>query len=88
MRQLGGRVNGHAVEHLAVPGAKVRTVAGNQNIALQSHGVLVFIPAAITGTSVGATFGVAVPFFLILVLGLALLTYVPWISLALVHALF
>ncbi len=52
------------------------------------YGVLVFIPAAITGTSVGATFRAAMPFFLILVFGLALLTYVPWISLALVHAFF
>jgi C4-dicarboxylate transporter DctM subunit len=52
------------------------------------YGVLVFIPAAVTGTSVGATFRAAMPFFVMLVFGLALLTYVPWISLALVHAFF
>jgi C4-dicarboxylate transporter DctM subunit len=50
--------------------------------------VLVFIPAAVTGTSVGATFRAAMPFFVMLVFGLALLTYVPSISLALVHAFF
>jgi tripartite ATP-independent transporter DctM subunit len=52
------------------------------------YGVLVFIPAAVTGTSVGATFRAAMPFFVMLVFGLALLTYVPSISLALVHAFF
>jgi tripartite ATP-independent transporter DctM subunit len=52
------------------------------------YGLLVFIPAAITGTSIKATFRAAMPFFLVLLLGLALLTYVPWISLALVHAFF
>ena len=52
------------------------------------YGLLVFIPAAITGTSIGATFRAAMPFFLVLVVGLAVLTYVPWISLVLVHAFF
>ncbi len=52
------------------------------------YGLLVFIPAAITGTSIKATFRAAVPFFLILVLGLAVLTYVPWVSLVLVHAFY
>jgi len=52
------------------------------------YGLLVFIPAAITGTSIKATFRAAVPFFLILVLGLAVLTYVPWMSLVLVHAFY
>jgi tripartite ATP-independent transporter DctM subunit len=52
------------------------------------YGLLVFIPSAITGTSVQATFRAVMPFFLILVLGLALITYVPSISLAFVRAFF
>ena len=52
------------------------------------YGLLVFIPAAITGTSIKRTFRAAMPFFLVLLLGLFLLTYVPWISLVLVHAFF
>ena len=52
------------------------------------YGLLVFIPSAITGTSVQATFRAVMPFFLILVFGLALITYVPGISLAFVHAFF
>ena len=50
--------------------------------------LLVFIPSAITGTSVQATFRAVMPFFLILVFGLALITYVPSISLAFVRAFF
>ena len=52
------------------------------------YGLLVFIPSAITGTSVQATFRAVMPFLAILVLGLALVTYVPAISLALVQAAF
>lgn len=52
------------------------------------YGLLVFIPAGITGTSIQATFRAAMPFFLILVFGLALLTYIPSISLVLVRAFF
>lgn len=52
------------------------------------YGLLVFIPSAITGTSVQATFRAAMPFFLVLVGGLALITYIPSISLAFVHAFF
>jgi C4-dicarboxylate transporter DctM subunit len=52
------------------------------------YGLLVFIPSAITGTSVEATFRAVMPFFLALVFGLALITYIPGISLSLVHALF
>ena len=39
------------------------------------YGLLVFIPAAITGTSIGATFRAAMPFFLVLVVGLAVLMF-------------
>jgi C4-dicarboxylate transporter DctM subunit len=52
------------------------------------YGLLVFIPAGITGTSIQATFRAAMPFFAVLVLGLLVLTYVPSISLALVRAFF
>jgi tripartite ATP-independent transporter DctM subunit len=52
------------------------------------YGLLVFIPSAITGTSVQATFRAVMPFLAILILGLVLITYVPAISLALVHAAF
>ena len=52
------------------------------------YGLLVFIPSAITGTSVQATFRAAMPFFLVLVGGLALITYVPSISLSFVRAFF
>ncbi len=52
------------------------------------YGLLVFIPSAITGTPVKAAFSAAMPFFGILVIGLLLLTYVPSISLVLVHAFF
>jgi tripartite ATP-independent transporter DctM subunit len=52
------------------------------------YGLLVFIPSAITGTSVQATFRAVMPFLTILILGLVLITYVPWISLAFVWALF
>jgi tripartite ATP-independent transporter DctM subunit len=52
------------------------------------YGLLVFIPSAITGTSVQATFRAVMPFLAVLVLGLALVTYVPAISLALVQAAF
>jgi tripartite ATP-independent transporter DctM subunit len=52
------------------------------------YGLLVFIPSAITGTSVQATFRAVMPFLAILVLGLMLVTYVPEISLALVKAAF
>ncbi len=52
------------------------------------YGLLVFIPAGITGTSIQATFRAAMPFFLILVFGLVLLTYIPSISLVLVRAFF
>ncbi len=52
------------------------------------YGLLVFIPSAITGTPVQATFRAAMPFFLILVFGLVLITYVPWISLGMVRSFF
>lgn len=52
------------------------------------YGLLVFIPSAITGTSVQATFRAVMPFLAVLILGLGLLTYVPWISLAFVRAFF
>ena len=52
------------------------------------YGLLVFIPSAITGTSVQATFRAAMPFFFVLIFGLALITYVPAISLVFVHAFF
>lgn len=52
------------------------------------YGLLVFIPAAITGTSVEATFRAVMPFLAILIFGLMLITYIPSISLALVHAAF
>ncbi len=52
------------------------------------YGLLVFIPSAITGTSVQATFRAVMPFLAILILGLVLITYVPAISLAVVHAAF
>ena len=52
------------------------------------YGLPVFIPAATTGTSIKATFRAAMPFFLILVIGLAVLTYEPCISLVLVHAFY
>lgn len=52
------------------------------------YGLLVFIPSAITGTSVQATFRAVMPFFLMLVLGLVLITYVPWISLGMVRSFF
>jgi C4-dicarboxylate transporter DctM subunit len=50
--------------------------------------LLVFIPSAITGTSVQATFRAVMPFLAILILGLVLITYVPSISLALVQIAF
>jgi tripartite ATP-independent transporter DctM subunit len=52
------------------------------------YGLLVFIPSAITGTSVQATFRAVMPFLAAMILGLGLLTYVPWISLAFVRAFF
>ena len=52
------------------------------------YGLLVFIPSAITGTSVQATFRAVMPFLVILVFGLALITYIPWISLSFVSAFF
>jgi tripartite ATP-independent transporter DctM subunit len=52
------------------------------------YGLLVFIPSAITNTSVQATFRAVMPFLAVLILGLGLLTYVPWISLAFVRAFF
>ena len=52
------------------------------------YGLLVFIPSAITGTSVQATFRAVMPLFLVLVLGLGLITYVPSISLTFVRAFF
>ncbi len=52
------------------------------------YGLLVFIPSAITGTSVQATFRAVMPFLFILILGLGLITYVPGISLAFVRAFF
>jgi tripartite ATP-independent transporter DctM subunit len=52
------------------------------------YGLLVFIPSAITGTSVQATFRAVMPFLAILILGLVLITYVPSISLALVQIAF
>jgi tripartite ATP-independent transporter DctM subunit len=52
------------------------------------YGLLVFIPSAITGTSVQATFRAVMPFLAILILGLVAITYVPAISLALVRAAF
>jgi tripartite ATP-independent transporter DctM subunit len=52
------------------------------------YGLLVFIPSAITGTSVQATFRAVMPFLAVMILGLGLLTYVPWISLAFVRAFF
>lgn len=52
------------------------------------YGLLVFIPSAITRTPVQATFRAVMPMFLVLVLGLALITYVPGISLAFVRAFF
>jgi tripartite ATP-independent transporter DctM subunit len=52
------------------------------------YGLLVFIPSAITGTSVQATFRAVMPFLAVMVFGLGLLTYVPGISLAFVRAFF
>jgi tripartite ATP-independent transporter DctM subunit len=52
------------------------------------YGLLVFIPSAITGTPVQATFRAVMPMLFVLVLGLALITYVPSISLAFVKAFF
>lgn len=52
------------------------------------YGLLVFIPSAITGTPVQATFRAVMPLFFVLVLGLVLITYVPSISLAFVRAFF
>jgi tripartite ATP-independent transporter DctM subunit len=52
------------------------------------YGLLVFIPSVVTGTSVRATFRAVMPFFLVLLIGLALITYVPAITLALVHLTF
>ncbi len=52
------------------------------------YGLLVFIPSAITGTPVQATFRAAIPFFLILLFGLMLITNIPWISMGAVHAFF
>ena len=52
------------------------------------YGLLVFIPSAITGTPVQATFRAVMPMFCVLVLGLALITYVPSISLTFVRAFF
>jgi len=52
------------------------------------YGLLVFIPSAITRTPVQATFRAVMPLFLVLVLALALITYVPSISLAFVRAFF
>jgi TRAP-type C4-dicarboxylate transport system permease large subunit len=50
--------------------------------------LLVFIPSAITGTSVQATFRAVMPLLFVLVLALGLITYVPSISLAFVRAFF
>ena len=52
------------------------------------YGLLVFIPSAITGTSVQATFRAVMPMFFVLVLGLGLITYMPSISLTFVRAFF
>ena len=52
------------------------------------YGLLVFIPSAITGTPVQATFRAVMPMLFVLVLGLVLITYVPSISLAFVRAFF
>ena len=52
------------------------------------YGLLVFIPSAITGTSVQATFRAVMPMFFVLVLALGLITYVPSISLTFVRAFF
>ena len=52
------------------------------------YGLLVFIPSAITRTPVQATFRAVMPLFLVLVFALALITYVPSISLAFVRAFF
>ena len=52
------------------------------------YGLLVFIPSAITGTSVQATFRAVLPFLAVLIFGLGLITYIPWISLAFVRAFF
>ncbi len=41
------------------------------------YGLLVFIPSAITGTSVQATFRAVIPFLVVLIFGLALITYIP-----------
>lgn len=52
------------------------------------YGLLVFIPSAITGTPVQATFRAVMPFLLVLVVGLMLITYVPGISMGAVRAFF
>jgi tripartite ATP-independent transporter DctM subunit len=52
------------------------------------YGLLVFIPSAITGTSVQATFRAVMPFLAVLIFGLGLITYLPSISLAFVRAFF
>jgi tripartite ATP-independent transporter DctM subunit len=52
------------------------------------YGLLVFIPSAVTGTSVQATFQAVLPFLAILIFGLGLITFVPDISLAFVRAFF
>lgn len=50
-------------------------------------GIIVFIPAQITGTPVMSIFKEVMPFLAALILGLLILTFVPGITLALVHAL-
>jgi len=52
------------------------------------YGLLVFIPSAITDTPVQATFRAVMPFLLILVVGLMMITFIPAISLAFVRAFF
>ena len=52
------------------------------------YGILVFITSAVTGTEVQKTFRAVVPFFLSLLLGLALVTMFPAISMGLVAAIF
>ena len=52
------------------------------------YGLLIFIPSAITGTPVQATFRAVTPFLLILVVALMMITYIPAISLTFVRAFF
>ena len=46
-------------------------------------GLNLFVTSAVTGMSLGATIRAAMPWLIILLLFLILITYVPWISLAL-----